>query len=86
MGKMFKLIGKSGQITLGKKFAGKKVMVVEKSPGYWIIRTGEFIPDDEIWLHQEPAKSIIDKGLKWAEKHAPEETDMEKLSEAIRKG
>ncbi len=86
MGTTIKVVGKSGQITLGKRFAGKKVMVEERYPGYWVIRTGEFIPDDEAWLHRAPAKEIIEKGLEWAGKNAPAETDLEKLSEAIRKG
>lgn len=85
MGTVIKVVGKSGQISLGKEYAGRKILLEEKEPGYWIIRTGEFVPDNELWIHEEPARSRIDQGLVWVRENRPSETDLEKLSEAIRK-
>ena len=42
-----KSIGKSGQISLGKEHAGKKVLVENPEPGVWVIRTATIIPDNE---------------------------------------
>ena len=48
---LIKTIGSSGQISLGKKFAGQSVMLEEIKAGVWIVKLGRFIPDSEQWLH-----------------------------------
>jgi len=47
-----KTVGSSGQISLGKKFAGQTVMLDEIDTGVWIVKLGRFIPDNERWLHR----------------------------------
>jgi len=42
-----KIVGSSGQISLGKKFAGQTVMLDEIEAGVWIVKIGRFIPDKE---------------------------------------
>ena len=42
-----KTVGRSGQISLGKKFAGQTVMMDEIDTGVWIVKLGRFIPDNE---------------------------------------
>ncbi|MBI5893693.1 MAG: hypothetical protein HZB79_08610 [Deltaproteobacteria bacterium] len=79
-----KTIGASGQISLGKEYAGRPVIVEEIEEGVWFIKTAKIIPDSEMWMHEEPAKSKIDKAVKWAEKNKPAETNLEKLSGKIR--
>ncbi len=49
---IIKTVGSSGQISLGKKFAGQTVMLDEIEAGVWIVKIGRFIPDNEKWLHQ----------------------------------
>ena len=34
-----KLVGSNGQISLGKQYAGRHVLVKEREPGVWVIRT-----------------------------------------------
>ena len=46
-----KTVGNSGQISLGKKFAGQTVMIDEIKAGVWIVKLGRFIPDDEKWTY-----------------------------------
>ena len=48
---VIKTVGSSGQIALGKQYAGRHVMMDELEPGVWIIKLGEFVPDNERWLH-----------------------------------
>ena len=50
-----KIVGSSGQISLGKKFAGQTVMLDEIEAGVWIVKIGRFIPDNEKWLHKQNA-------------------------------
>jgi hypothetical protein len=50
-----KVIGANGQISLGKQFAGRQVLVEEQESGVWLIRTATVIPDNERWLHEPVA-------------------------------
>lgn len=64
-----KVIGANGQVSLGKEFAGKMVLIELVEDGTWIIKTGEFIPDSERWLHQNNNLRKIEKALHWANKN-----------------
>jgi hypothetical protein len=50
-----KQVGASGQISLGKEFAGRTVVIDSSTPGVWVIKTAQTIPDSELWLHQPAA-------------------------------
>lgn len=80
-----KTVGASGQISLGKEYAGRSVIVEEIEKGVWIIKTAQIIPDNEVWMHQEPIKSRIEKAISWAKKNQPEETDFEVLRTKVGK-
>lgn len=66
-----KVIGSNGQLSLGKEFAGRMVLINQLANGTWIIKTGEFIPDSEKWLHQKDTLVKLDKALVWAETNKP---------------
>ena len=34
-----KVVGANGQISLGKQFAGRQVLVEEQEPGVWLVRS-----------------------------------------------
>jgi hypothetical protein len=61
-----KVIGANGQISLGKQFAGRQVLVEEKEAGVWLIRTATVIPDNERWLHDAKAASDLARALDWS--------------------
>lgn len=61
-----KVIGANGQISLGKQFAGRQVLVEEHEPGVWLIRTATVIPDNERWLQNPQAADELAKALAWA--------------------
>ena len=75
-----KSIGASGQISLGKEFAGRQVLVESPAKGVWIIRTATIIPDHEEWLHIEKTKSSLKKALLWATKNPAAASDPDQLS------
>ena len=58
-----KSVGSNGQITLGKEFAGRLVMLDQTEPGVWTMKLGQFIPDSEKWLHTSEAKAALNEGL-----------------------
>lgn len=75
-----KTIGSNGQISLGKQFAGRQVLVEEYEPGVWLIRTATIIPDNERWLHQQAAASDLTKALSWAQSNPPADSDVDQLA------
>ena len=54
-----KVVGANGQISLGKQFAGRQVLVEEHEPGVWMIRTATVMPDNERWLHEPQAAADL---------------------------
>jgi hypothetical protein len=74
-----KTVGSSGQISLGKKFAGQTVLLDEIETGVWIIKIGRFIPENEKWLHRPEVQAELNEAIAWAEEHAPKETNVEEL-------
>ena len=79
-----KTIGSSGQISLGKEYAGRTVLVEEVDQGVWLIKTAKIIPDSEMWLHEDPSGGRVDRAIAWAEQNPPEETDLKALDKDVR--
>jgi hypothetical protein len=76
-----KVIGANGQISLGKQYAGRQVLVEEQEPGVWLVRTATIIPDNEIWLHQPKAASDLQMALSWAQENTPSDTKIDSVLE-----
>lgn len=81
-----KTIGSNGQISLGKQFAGRQVLVEEQEPGVWLVRTATLIPDNERIWHTPEAQAALQASLQWATKNpvSTQETDdvMARLAQA----
>lgn len=80
-----KTIGRSGQLSLGKEYAGRTVVIDSPEEGTWIIKTAQVIPDSELWLHQEPAKREVAESLAWAEENTAQTTDLDSFEADMRK-
>jgi hypothetical protein len=72
-----KLVGSNGQISLGKQYAGRHVLVEESEPGVWIVRTATVIPDNERWLHEPGAAADLQAAMSWSASHPPTDTEVE---------
>ncbi|OIQ64719.1 hypothetical protein GALL_537290 [mine drainage metagenome] len=72
-----KVIGSNGQISLGKHFAGRQVLVEEQEDGVWLIRTASVIPDNERWLHAPAAAADLSNALAWAERNPPNDAELD---------
>ena len=72
-----KVIGANGQISLGKQYAGRQVLVEEQEPGVWLVRTATVIPDNERWLHQPQSASSLQDALAWAQNHPPADDNVD---------
>jgi hypothetical protein len=78
-----KRIGSSGQIALGKEYAGRMVVVEQPDPGTWVIKLGQFVPDSERWLFNARVTAELDEAIRWAESNPPRETDLDALQSAV---
>jgi putative transposon-encoded protein len=58
-----KTVGSSGQIYLGKEFAGQHVIVVQERVGVWTIKAADVIPHDEKWLHTPENSAKLEAAL-----------------------
>jgi hypothetical protein len=74
-----KVIGSNGQISLGKQYAGRQVLVEEREPGVWLIRTATVVPDNERWLHQPQPLADLENALAWAKANPPRDEGVERV-------
>jgi hypothetical protein len=81
-----KVVGANGQISLGKQFAGRQVLVEEQEPGVWLVRTATVIPDNERWLHSAQASADLDRALAWALAHPAQDNGADNQMERLAKG
>jgi hypothetical protein len=72
-----KVVGANGQISLGKQFAGRQVLVEEQEAGVWLIRTATVVPDNERWLHEAAAAVDLNKAMTWATQNPPSDAALD---------
>ena len=80
---VIKTIGSCGQISLGKEFAGRQVLVDEIEPGVWLLKIGSFVPDSERWLQHPEIESEVDEAVAWAEKTPPAGSNLDELEKRL---
>jgi hypothetical protein len=81
-----KVIGANGQISLGKQFAGRQVLVEEQESGVWLIRTATVIPDNERWLHEPVAAAELARAIAWSQKHTTTDAHADEILNSATKG
>ena len=74
-----KTVGRSGQISLGKRFAGKTLRLERFKDGRIVLTAVAMVPESQLWTLAEPDRSRIERGLDWAAKTKPAETDLDAL-------
>jgi hypothetical protein len=81
-----KVVGSNGQISLGKEFAGRQVLVEEQEPGVWLVRTALVVPENEFWLHQPKAQEDLARALEWAQRYPAKESDLDATLKGLEDG
>jgi hypothetical protein len=74
-----KVVGKSGQISLGKRYAGKTLRLERRQDGTLVLTAVAMIPESQLWTLREPDRSRIARGLEWAAGNTPADTDIDDL-------
>jgi hypothetical protein len=75
-----KSVGKSGQISLGKRYAGKTFSVKHQPDGSLLLTAVAMVPESQLWTLREPDRAAIIQGMTWAASTPPSETDLDALS------
>jgi hypothetical protein len=76
---MLKMVGTSGQLSLGKKYAGKYFKVEPQSDGAVLLRPMKVVPDAEAWAHEPVMREQLRRADEWARRTPPAETSLGKL-------
>ena len=74
-----KSVGASGQISIGKKYAGRFFELNTQSDGAIILRPMRVVPEAEARLHREPMKGKLRKAEAWLLETSARQTDLKKL-------
>jgi hypothetical protein len=85
-GTSIKIIGANGQISLGKQYAGRQVLVEEQEAGVWLIRTATVIPDNERWLQEPQSAQDLAQALAWAQTHPAADSELESVLAKLHEG
>ena len=75
-----KVVGKSGQISLGKRYAGKTPRLERRRDGSVVLTAVAVVPESQSWTLEEPHRSQIARGLTWAARTSATETNLDKLA------
>jgi hypothetical protein len=74
-----KVVGKSGQIALGKRFVGKTLRLEERGDGTIVLTAVAVVPESQLWTLESPHRERIARALEWAAEHPARESDLEAL-------
>lgn len=76
-----KVVGKSGQISLGKRYAGKTLRLERRQDGTVVLTAVAMVPESQHWALGEPDRSRIERGLAWAATTQARSTEVGSLLE-----
>jgi hypothetical protein len=79
-----KTVGANGQISFGKKYAGRHVLIEEQAEGVWLVRTARVIPDDEAWIHEPKAAADLQAAYAYAVKNKVSTDNTEAILERLK--
>ena len=48
-------------------------------------RSGNAIPENELWLHRPPAADKLSRAINWAEKHPPKASKLDAIERKLSK-
>jgi len=75
----------NGQISIGKSWAGRHIMVEEIGSDEIRISSGIFVPDSQRTFHTADAKASLDAFNEWERKNPAQRTDAASLFSSLRK-
>jgi hypothetical protein len=74
-----KVVGKSGQISLGKALAGQEFLVEEFPDGDIVLKRAVVVPINERWLHEPAMQEKLARADAWMRENPARATDLDAL-------
>ena len=76
---MLKSVGTSGQLSLGKKYAGQFFSVESLEDGAILLKPMKVVPASAAWIHEPAMQKRLAEADQWMDAHPPAETKMAAL-------
>lgn len=77
-------VNRQGQISIGKKYSGRKVEISEYEDGTVVLRPVEIVSEFELRLLKDKAfQQRLGGFSRWEQDNAPAETDLDALEDNI---
>ncbi len=83
---MLKMVGTSGQLSLGKQYAGRYFEVETQPDGGILLRPMRVVPETEAWLHTPEMRERLAQAVAWMAENPPRETDLDELAAKLEAG
>lgn len=77
-----RVVAANGQISLGKKFAGKQMQIFQQDDSTFILKSVLVIPESELWLYKADNINKIDKSIEWIESN-PRRDNFDEIIEKL---
>lgn len=75
-----KIVSTNGQISIGKKYAGSQIQIIEQDNDTLLIKRGKFIPNNERWLYDRDNLQKFREAVKEAKSRKPQNNFEELLA------
>ncbi|MCI5150702.1 MAG: hypothetical protein D3916_15185 [Candidatus Electrothrix sp. MAN1_4] len=77
-------VNRQGQISIGKKYSGRKVEISEYPDGTVVLRPVEIISEFELrQLKDRTFQERLSGSSRWEQQNAPAETDLDALEDGL---
>ena len=76
---MLKMVVNSGQLSLGKKYAGQYFEVEQQPGGAVLLRPMKVVPDAEAWVHEPAMRDRLRRADEWVKQTPRAETRLNEM-------
>lgn len=77
---MLKMVGSSGQVSLGKQYAGRYFEVELQTDGSILLKPMRVIPEADSWLYTPEMRQRLTEADTWMANNPPSESDLDLLA------
>jgi hypothetical protein len=78
-------VASNGQISIGKAWAGRQIVLEEVNDGEIHIKSGTFVPDSQKVFNSKEAQASLDEFNKWEEKASSKPTPAAEVLAKLKK-
>lgn len=69
-------VGKSGQVSIGKSYAGENYKIVKNPDGSFLLQKVKIVLADQAWIEDPDLKQRLALADEWMAQNPPAETDL----------